>query len=74
LNYLRRFLGRGFLKHAQDNGLLHDIFDIKMDKTENMSTTEKKIYRSGEEKGRALKLNKERRLAQMRKQNILNEQ
>jgi hypothetical protein len=41
LNYLRRFLGRGFLKHAQDNGLLHDIFDIKMDKTENMSTTEK---------------------------------
>uniref|UniRef100_A0A0E0NX28 Interferon-related developmental regulator N-terminal domain-containing protein n=1 Tax=Oryza rufipogon TaxID=4529 RepID=A0A0E0NX28_ORYRU len=66
LNYLRRFLGRGFLKHAQDNGLLHDIFDIKMDKTENMSTTEKKIYRSGEEKGRALKLNKERRLAQVR--------
>uniref|UniRef100_A0A0E0KFH9 Interferon-related developmental regulator N-terminal domain-containing protein n=1 Tax=Oryza punctata TaxID=4537 RepID=A0A0E0KFH9_ORYPU len=64
LNYLRRFLGRGFLKHAQDNGLLHDIFDIKMDRTENMSTTEKKIYRSGEEKERALKLNKERRLAQ----------
>ncbi|KAF0922175.1 hypothetical protein E2562_027774, partial [Oryza meyeriana var. granulata] len=74
LNYLRRFLGRGFLKHAQDNGLLHDIFYIKMDRTENMTTTEKKIYRSGEEKGRALKLNKERRLAQMRKQNISNEQ
>uniref|UniRef100_J3LQ26 Interferon-related developmental regulator N-terminal domain-containing protein n=1 Tax=Oryza brachyantha TaxID=4533 RepID=J3LQ26_ORYBR len=74
LNYLRRFLGRGFLKHAQDNGLLHDIFDIKMDTTENMTNTEKKIYRSGEEKGRALKLNKERRLAQMRKQNVSNEQ
>uniref|UniRef100_A0A0D9VVM6 Uncharacterized protein n=1 Tax=Leersia perrieri TaxID=77586 RepID=A0A0D9VVM6_9ORYZ len=65
LNYLRRFLGRGFLKHVQDNGLLHDIFDIKIDRTENMSTTEKKMYRAVEEKGRALKLNKERRLAQI---------
>lgn len=74
LNFLRRFLGRGFLKHAQDNDLLHDIFDIKIDRTENMSTTEKKIFRSGEEKGRSLKLNKERRLAQERKHNILNEQ
>ncbi|WVZ57347.1 hypothetical protein U9M48_007741 [Paspalum notatum var. saurae] len=74
LNYLRRFLGRGFLKHAQDNDLLHDIFDIKIDRTENMSNTEKKIFRSEEEKGRALKLNKERRLAQERKHNILNEQ
>nr|CAB3495519.1 unnamed protein product [Digitaria exilis] len=74
LNYLRRFLGRGFLKHAQDNDLLHDIFDIKMDRIENMSNTEKKIFRSEEEKGRALKLNKERRLAQERKQNILDEQ
>jgi len=74
LNYLRRFLGRGFLKHAQDNDLLHDIFDIKIDCVENMSTTEKKIFRSEEEKGRALKLNKERRLAQERKQYILNDQ
>ncbi|RCV44212.1 hypothetical protein SETIT_9G355800v2 [Setaria italica] len=74
LNYLRRFLGRGFLKHAQDNDLLHDIFDIKIDQVKNMSTTKKKIFRSEEEKGRALKLNKERRLAQERKQNILNEQ
>ncbi|CAN6289051.1 unnamed protein product [Urochloa humidicola] len=74
LNYLRWFLGRGFLKHAQENDLLHDIFDIKIDRVENMSTTEKKIFRSEEEKGRALKLNKERRLAQERKQNILDEQ
>lgn len=41
LNYMRRFLGRGFLKHSQDNDLLHDIFDIKIDRTENMSTTKK---------------------------------
>ncbi|XP_008674407.1 interferon-related developmental regulator 2 isoform X1 [Zea mays] len=75
LNYMRRFLGRGFLKHSQDNDLLHEVFDIKIDRTENMSATEKKMFRSGEEKGRALKLNKERRLAQERKQqNILNEQ
>ncbi|CAN6312236.1 unnamed protein product [Urochloa humidicola] len=74
LNYLRQFLGRGFLKHAQDNDLLHDIFDIKIDRVETMSNTEKKIFRSEEEKGRALKLNKERRLAQERKQNILDEQ
>ncbi|KAL5680650.1 hypothetical protein ACJX0J_007035, partial [Zea mays] len=64
LNYMRRFLGRGFLKHSQDNDLLHEVFDIKIDRTENMSATEKKMFRSGEEKGRALKLNKERRLAQ----------
>lgn len=75
LNYMRRLLGRGFLKHSQDNDLLHEVFDIKIDRTENMSATEKKMFRSGEEKGRALKLNKERRLAQERKQlNILNEQ
>lgn len=74
LNYMKRFLGRGFLKHAQDNDLMHEIFDIKIDHTEKMSTTEKKMFRSEEEKGRALKLNKERRLAQERKQNILNEQ
>ncbi|EAZ40479.1 hypothetical protein OsJ_24933 [Oryza sativa Japonica Group] len=64
LNFLRRFLGRGFLKHVQENGLLQDVFDIKTDKAETLSSTDKKIFRSGEEKGRALKLNKDRRLAQ----------
>jgi len=44
LNYLRRFLGRGFLKHAQDNDFLHDIFDIKIDRVENMSTTKKVMF------------------------------
>ncbi|KAI4976981.1 hypothetical protein ZWY2020_050588 [Hordeum vulgare] len=67
LNFFKRFLGRGFLKHVQDNGLLQDIFNIKADKAETLSSNDKKIFRSGEEKGRALKLNKDRRLAQERK-------
>ncbi|KQK15465.1 interferon-related developmental regulator 2 [Brachypodium distachyon] len=67
LNFFKRFLGRGFLKHVQDNGLLQDIFSIKTDRAETLSSTDKKIFRSGEEKGRALKLNKDRRLAQERK-------
>jgi hypothetical protein len=66
-NFLKRFLGKGFLKHAKENGLLQDIFDIKVDTTETLSSTDKKIFRSEEEKERALKLNKERRLAQARK-------
>ncbi|EEC82358.1 hypothetical protein OsI_26677 [Oryza sativa Indica Group] len=71
LNFLRRFLGRGFLKHVQENGLLQDVFDIKTDKAETLSSTDKKIFRSGEEKGRALKLNKDRRLAQERKNAVM---
>jgi len=67
LNFLKRFLGKGFLKHVKENGLLQDIFDIKVDTTETLSSTDKKIFRSEEEKERALKLNKERRLAQARK-------
>lgn len=71
LNFLKRFLGKGFLKHVQENGLLQDIFDIKVDKTETLSSTDKKIFRSEEEKERALKLNKERRLAQARKNAVM---
>ncbi|CAN6176031.1 unnamed protein product [Urochloa humidicola] len=67
LNFLKRFLGKGFLKHVKENGLLQDIFDIKVDTTETLSSNDKKIFRSEEEKERALKLNKERRLAQARK-------
>ncbi|XP_066397981.1 uncharacterized protein [Miscanthus floridulus] len=71
LNFLKRFLGKGFLKHVQENGLLQDIFDIKVDKAETLSSTDKKIFRSEEEKERALKLNKERRLAQVRKNAVM---
>jgi hypothetical protein len=67
LNFFKHFLGRGFLKHVQDNGLLQDIFSIRTDKAESLSSSDKKIFRSGEEKGRALKLNKDRRQAQERK-------
>uniref|UniRef100_A0ACD5YRC9 Uncharacterized protein n=1 Tax=Avena sativa TaxID=4498 RepID=A0ACD5YRC9_AVESA len=67
LNFFKHFLGRGFLKHVKDNGLLQDIFSIKTDKAETLSSSDKKIFRSGEEKGRALKLNKDRRQAQERK-------
>ncbi|XP_078155220.1 interferon-related developmental regulator family protein / IFRD protein family [Carex rostrata] len=74
LNFLRRFLGRGFLKHAQGNSLLHEIFNFGVDKTEGLSNIAKKIYRSEEEKERALRLNKDRKMAQERKQSILNEQ
>ncbi|XP_057974095.1 uncharacterized protein LOC131162016 [Malania oleifera] len=28
LNYLKHFIGEGFLKHMQDNEFLHEIFDI----------------------------------------------
>ncbi|KAJ4815339.1 Interferon-related developmental regulator family protein [Rhynchospora pubera] len=65
LNFLRRFLGRGFLKHAQGNSLLHEIFNFGVDKTENLSNIAKKIYRSEEEKERALRLNKDRKIAQV---------
>ncbi|TVU38168.1 hypothetical protein EJB05_11522 [Eragrostis curvula] len=67
LNFFKRFLGRGFLKHVQENCLLQDIFDIKTNTTETLSSNDKKIFRSGEEKDRALKLNKDRRMAQARK-------
>jgi len=41
LNFLKRFLGKGFLKHVKENGLLQDIFDIKVDTTETLSSTDK---------------------------------
>ncbi|XP_010938955.1 uncharacterized protein [Elaeis guineensis] len=71
LNFLKRYLGRGFLKHAQENELLHDVFEYTVDKTESLSAKEKKISRSGDEKGRTQKLNKDRRMAQARKQGHL---
>ncbi|KAF8668603.1 hypothetical protein HU200_051777 [Digitaria exilis] len=45
LNFLKRFLGKGFLKHVKENGLLQDIFDIKVDTTETLSSTDKVTYR-----------------------------
>ncbi|XP_065010611.1 uncharacterized protein LOC135585228 isoform X4 [Musa acuminata AAA Group] len=67
LNFLKRFLGRGFLKHSQDNELLHDIFDFARDNSESLSSKEKKISRTEGDKGRTQKMNKDRKLAQERK-------
>ncbi|XP_020104663.1 interferon-related developmental regulator 2 [Ananas comosus] len=71
LNFLKRFLGRGFLKHAQENELLHDIFDFGQDITESLSTQQKRISSKISSKGRTLKLNKDRKMAQERKGGIL---
>ncbi|CAL9192862.1 unnamed protein product [Musa hybrid cultivar] len=67
LNFLKRFLGRGFLKHSQDNERLHDIFDFARDNSESLSSKEKKISRTEGDKGRTQKMNKDRKLAQERK-------
>ncbi|XP_042471132.1 interferon-related developmental regulator 2-like [Zingiber officinale] len=69
LNFLKGFLGKGFLKHAQDNELLHDIFDFEQDRTGILSTKEK-ISRA-DDKGWTQKMNKDRKLAQARKQGHL---
>ncbi|URE05312.1 Interferon-related developmental regulator [Musa troglodytarum] len=71
LNFLKRFLGRGFLKHAQDNELLHDLFNFEQDKTVSLSSIEKKISRSEGDKGRTQKMKKDRKLAQERKRGHL---
>ncbi|MQL95990.1 hypothetical protein Taro_028656 [Colocasia esculenta] len=42
LNFLRRFLGRGFLKHMQDNELLHDVFGFTPRKRKTFSVKEKR--------------------------------
>lgn len=46
LNFLRRFLGCGFLKHMQDNELLHDIFEFTPRKRETLSVKEKRLFLS----------------------------
>ncbi|XP_042375504.1 interferon-related developmental regulator 2-like [Zingiber officinale] len=69
LNFLKGFLGKGFLKHAQDNELLHDVFDFAQDRM-GMLSTRKKISKS-DDKGWTQKMNKDRKLAQVRKQGHL---
>ncbi|CAA7393595.1 unnamed protein product [Spirodela intermedia] len=46
LNFLKRFLGRGFLKHIQDNELLHDVFDFTPRRKDNLSIKEKRLFLS----------------------------
>ncbi|KAG1342091.1 interferon-related developmental regulator 1 [Cocos nucifera] len=71
LNFLKRYLGKGFLKHAQENELLHDVFEYMVDKMESLSAKQKKISRSIDKKERNQQLKKDRRMAQARKQGHL---
>lgn len=73
LNFLKHFLGGGFVKHMQENEFLHDVFDFTPKKkalsaTEHrLSGTEKRFYKSpnsGLNKARTQILNKKRMIAQ----------
>ncbi|KAI0523458.1 hypothetical protein KFK09_005853 [Dendrobium nobile] len=67
LNFLKHFLGSGFLKHAQDNEFLHNVFDLTADAENGLSTTQKRIFRSFGDRERTQVLNKDRQMAQLRK-------
>ncbi|KAM0950460.1 hypothetical protein DsansV1_C04g0041641 [Dioscorea sansibarensis] len=46
LNFLKRYLASGFLKHMQDNELLHDVFSFTPGKKGNLSSKEKRMFMS----------------------------
>jgi hypothetical protein len=68
LNFMKRFLGGGFVKHMQENELLHDVFGFTPKKKlgsrlERVSGTEKRLFRSpnsAHSKARTQLLNKQR--------------
>ncbi|XP_021662837.2 uncharacterized protein LOC110651748 isoform X2 [Hevea brasiliensis] len=75
LNFLKHFLGSGFIKHMQDNDLLHDIFGFMPKKKylqgveRKMSNSEKRMYKSPNSvlnKARTQFLNKQRMLSKAR--------
>lgn len=67
LNFLKHFLGSGFLKHAQDNEFLHNVFDLTPDAENGLSALQKRIFRSSGDRERTQVLNKDRQMAQLRK-------
>ncbi|PKA53643.1 hypothetical protein AXF42_Ash009139 [Apostasia shenzhenica] len=67
LNFLKHFLGSGFLKHAQENELLCSIFDLTPSAECNLSASQKRIFRSSGDRERTQGLNKDRQMAQLRK-------
>ncbi|XP_020574792.1 interferon-related developmental regulator 2-like [Phalaenopsis equestris] len=71
LNFLKRFLGSGFLKHAQDNELLHNVFHLIPHAESNLSSSERRIARSSGDRMRTQELKKDRHLAQLRKGALL---
>ncbi|PIN20743.1 Interferon-related protein PC4 like [Handroanthus impetiginosus] len=73
LNFLKHFLGGGFVKHMQENEFLHDVFGFIPKKKllsgieHRMSGSEKRMYKSPNSalnKARTQLLNKQRMLAQ----------
>ncbi|XP_024970128.1 uncharacterized protein LOC112509416 [Cynara cardunculus var. scolymus] len=74
LNFLKRFLGGGFVTHMQENEFLHEVFDFTPKKKllsggVRGSATDKRMYRSPNSmlnKARTQFLNKQRMLSQGR--------
>lgn len=74
LSFLKRFLGGGFVKHMQENELLHDVFGFMPKKKllsgiERISAAEKRLYKSPNSvhnKARTQLLNKQRMLSRDR--------
>ncbi|XP_060199338.1 uncharacterized protein LOC132627779 [Lycium barbarum] len=72
LNFLKHFLGGGFVKHMQENEFLHDVFDFTPKKKlpgseQRVSGTEKRMYKSPNSalnKARTQFINKQRMLSQ----------
>ncbi|XP_027094441.1 uncharacterized protein [Coffea arabica] len=73
LNFLKHFLGGGFVKHVQENEFLHDVFGFNPKKKfmsaaeHRLSASEKRLYRSpnsGLNKARTQLLNKQRMISQ----------
>ncbi|KAM0019242.1 putative armadillo-like helical protein [Helianthus debilis subsp. tardiflorus] len=73
LNFIKRFLRGGFVKHMQENEFLHEVFDFTPKKNlhpggdRGVSGTEKRMYKSPNSalnKARTQYLNKQRMLSQ----------
>ncbi|XP_011625218.1 uncharacterized protein LOC18439088 isoform X1 [Amborella trichopoda] len=69
LNFLKHFLGKGFLTHMQENDLLQEIFDFtpRRDKQQSLTVREKRMFRSPNSaisKARTQLLKKKRSMAQ----------
>ncbi|XP_061358012.1 uncharacterized protein LOC133302272 isoform X2 [Gastrolobium bilobum] len=74
LNFLKHFLGKGFIKHMQENEFLHDVFDFTPrrylnNNEQRMSSGEKRMFKSPnslQNKARTQLLNKQRLLSEGR--------
>uniref|UniRef100_A0A5B6ZVR0 Putative interferon-related developmental regulator 1 n=1 Tax=Davidia involucrata TaxID=16924 RepID=A0A5B6ZVR0_DAVIN len=73
LNFLKHFLGGGFVKHMQENEFLHDVFSFTPKRKQilgvehRISSSEKRLYKSPNSvlnKARTQSLNKQRMLSQ----------